>query len=123
MVVFDTDWETLVIDADDWRTTRALIHVHGAEHRHSWIGRMLPGLMAEAGLGNVTVEPRTQVIRDLALAEQIHTLQKTAAFAIEQNQVTSQSVEAWFADLRNRDVEGRFFLAVTAFIVQGRKPE
>ena len=121
IVVFDTDWKTLIIDADDWRTTRSLMHVYGAEHRHGWIGRMLPGLMLEVGLRDVTIEPTTQIIRNLALAEQVHTLRKTAAFAIEQNQVTPQAVEAWFADLRNRDAEGRFFLAVTAFIVRGRK--
>ena len=123
MVVYDTDWETLIIDADDWQTTRALMQVHCAEHRHGWIGRMLPGLMQEAGLRDITVEPRTLMIRDLALAEQMHTLRKTAGFAIAQNQVTPDAVEAWFADLQNRDAEGRFFTAVTSFIVQGRKPQ
>ena len=85
LVVYDTDWETLIIDADDWQTTRALMQVHCAEHRHGWIGRMLPGLMQEAGLREITVEPRTLMIRDLALAEQMHTLRKTAGFAIAQN--------------------------------------
>ena len=122
LVVYDTDWETLIIDADDWRTTRALMQVHCAEHRHGWIGRMLPGLMQEAGLRDVTVEPTTLMIRDLALAEQMHTLRKTAGFAIAQNRVTPDAVEAWFADLQNRDAEGRFFTAVTSFIVRGRKP-
>jgi ubiquinone/menaquinone biosynthesis C-methylase UbiE len=122
IVVFDTDWETLIIDADDWKTTRALMHVHCAEHRHGWIGRMLPGLMREAGLCDINVEARTLMIRDFALAEKMHTLRKTAGFAIAQSQVTAEAAEAWFADLQIRDAEGRFFSAVTSFIVQGRKP-
>jgi ubiquinone/menaquinone biosynthesis C-methylase UbiE len=122
IVVFDTDWETMIIDADDWRTTRSLMNVHSAEHRHGWIGRMLPGLMQEAGLGDIAIEPRTLMMRDLALAEQMHTLRKTAGFALAQNEVTPEAVEAWFADLQKRDAEGRFFCAVTAFIVRGRKP-
>jgi ubiquinone/menaquinone biosynthesis C-methylase UbiE len=121
-IVYDTDWETLIVDADDWRTTRALMQVHCAEHRHGWIGRMLPGLMREAGLHDITVVPHTLMIRDLALAEQSHTLRKTADIAIAGNHVTPEAVDAWFADLRRRDTEGRFFCAVTSFIVQGRKP-
>jgi ubiquinone/menaquinone biosynthesis C-methylase UbiE len=121
-IVYDTDWETLIIDADDWQTTRALMQVHCAEHRHGWIGRMLPGLMGEAGLRDITIVPQTLMIGDLALAERSHTLRKTADIAIDQKHVTPEAVNAWFADLQQRDVEGRFFCAVTSFIVQGRKP-
>jgi ubiquinone/menaquinone biosynthesis C-methylase UbiE len=120
-VVYDTDWETLIIDADDWKTTRSLMQVHCAEHRHGWIGRMLPGLMGEAGLGEITVVPQTLMIRDLTLAEKSHTLHKTAELAVAQNHVMPEEVEAWFDDLQRRDAQGRFFCAVTSFIVKGRK--
>ena len=76
LVVYDADWETLIIDADDWRTTRTLMNVHCAEHRHGWIGRMLPGLMREAGLSNIQVVPQTLMARQLALAEEMQTLRK-----------------------------------------------
>jgi hypothetical protein len=49
-------------------------------------------------------------------------MRKTAGFAIAQNQVASEAVEAWFADLQNRNAERRFFSAVASVIVQGRKP-
>jgi ubiquinone/menaquinone biosynthesis C-methylase UbiE len=120
-VVYDTDWETLIIDADDWQTTRSLMQVHCAEHRHGWIGRMLPGLMGEAGLGEISVVPQTLVIRDLTLAEKSHTLRKTAELAIAQKHVSPEALEAWFSDLQRRDAQGRFFCAVTSFIVKGRK--
>jgi ubiquinone/menaquinone biosynthesis C-methylase UbiE len=121
-VVYDTDWETLIVDADDWETTRALMRVHGTRLRHSWIGRMLPGLMREAGLYDISIVPRTLMFRDLALTEKSHTLRRTADIAIAEKRVTPEAVEAWFADLQQRDAEGRFFCAVTSFIVQGRKP-
>jgi hypothetical protein len=122
MVVFDTDWATLIIDADDWKTTRALMNEFCAEHRHGWIGRMLPGLMREAGLDDIEVVPVTRVLRDFASAERLHTLTRTASVAVIQGLVSTPDVEAWFADLRSRDAAGRFFCAVTAFIVRGRKP-
>lgn len=122
MVLYDADWETLIIDADDWQSTRALMQAHCARHRHGWIGRMLPGLMQEAGLRDIRVVPQTLMIRDLALAEQTHTLRRTADLAIAEGRVTTEAVETWFADLRARDAEGRFFCALTTFIVAGRKP-
>jgi ubiquinone/menaquinone biosynthesis C-methylase UbiE len=122
IVVYDTDWETLIIDAQDWQTTRALLNVHCAEHRHGWIGRMLPGLMRASGLRDIQVVPTTLMFRDLALAERLHTLRRTADFAIAEGRVTTETVEAWFDDLRRRDAQERFFCSVTSFIVQGRKP-
>ncbi|MGO8951634.1 MAG: methyltransferase domain-containing protein [Ktedonobacterales bacterium] len=121
LVVYDTDWETLIIDADDWRTTRILMNVHCALNRHGWIGRMLPGLMREAGLTDIQVFPQTLMIHSLPLAERMHTLRRTANTAIVSGEATADAVEAWFADLEKRDGERRFFCAVTSFIVQGRK--
>jgi ubiquinone/menaquinone biosynthesis C-methylase UbiE len=121
-VVYDTDWETLIFDADDWETTRALMQVHCAEHRHGWIGRMLPGLMGESGLCDISIVPQTLMFRDFAVAERMHTLRRTADIAITQQRVTPQAVDAWFTDLQRRDAHGRFFCAVTSFIVRGRKP-
>jgi ubiquinone/menaquinone biosynthesis C-methylase UbiE len=122
MVVFDTDWETLIIDADDRQTTRALMNEYCAEHRHGWIGRMLPGLMRESGLADIEVVPATLVRRDFASAERFHTLTRTASIAVMQGKVSPAAADSWLADLRARDAEGRFFCAVTAFIVRGCKP-
>jgi ubiquinone/menaquinone biosynthesis C-methylase UbiE len=122
MVVFDTDWETLIIDAEDWQTTRTLMNEYCAQHRHGWIGRMLPGLMHEAGLADIEVVPATLVRRDFASAERFHTLTRTASIAVMQGKVSPVAADSWLADLRARDAEGRFFCAVTAFIVRGRKP-
>ena len=122
MVIFDTDWETLIIDADDHQTTRTLLNEYCSEHRHGWIGRMLPGLMREAGLDDIEVVPATLMLRDFASADRLHTITRTAAIAATQGRVTHATVEAWLADLRARDAQGRFFSAVTAFIVRGRKP-
>jgi ubiquinone/menaquinone biosynthesis C-methylase UbiE len=122
MVVFDTDWETLIIDAQDWHTTRTLMNEYCAEHRHGWIGRMLPGLMREAGLVDIKVVPATLVRRDFASAERFHTLTRTASIAVMQGKLSPAAADSWLADLRERDAEGRFFCAVTAFIVRGRKP-
>ena len=57
IVVFDPDWETLIVDADDTTTTRAILQAKCDLLRHGWIGRQLAGLMRGAGLGGIAVEP------------------------------------------------------------------
>ena len=53
IVVFDTDWETLTVDADDIATTRAILQAKCDLLRHGWIGRQLAGLAhGRAGRGH-----------------------------------------------------------------------
>lgn len=122
VVIYDSDWETLILDADDWQTTRGVVETHCASLRHGRIGRMLPGLMSEASLRDITVEPATLILRDLASTERMHSLERFAQAATNQGRATPEAVAHWFDDLRRRDSEGRFFCAVTSFIVKGRKP-
>jgi hypothetical protein len=42
IVVFDFDWDTLVIDHPDKETTRTFVQSHPDSIRNGWIGRQLP---------------------------------------------------------------------------------
>jgi ubiquinone/menaquinone biosynthesis C-methylase UbiE len=120
VVVFDTDWETLIVDAADVTTTRAIVQTHCAQLRHGWIGRQLAGLMRQAGLGEITVEPNTLVHRDGYEALALHEFQPIAEQALRQGTITQAQCDAWFADIFERHSAGRFFCAVTQFTVRGR---
>jgi ubiquinone/menaquinone biosynthesis C-methylase UbiE len=120
VVVFDTDWETLIVDAADATTTRAIVRTHCAQLRHGWIGRQLAGLMRQAGLGEIAIEPNTLIHTDAHEALALHQFQSIAERALRAGTITPAQCDAWFADIMQRHSAGRFFCAVTQFTVRGR---
>ncbi|MGO8947747.1 MAG: methyltransferase domain-containing protein [Ktedonobacterales bacterium] len=122
IVIFDTDWETLTVDADDTTATRAILRTKCNLLRHGWIGRQLAGLMHQAGLRNIMVEPASLILTDGPLAIALHGLRRAAEVAQQRDQLTREQCDAWFDDVLRRHAERRFFSSVTAFIVCGSKP-
>jgi ubiquinone/menaquinone biosynthesis C-methylase UbiE len=122
IVVFDTDWETLIVDSDDIATTRTILQAKCDLLRHGWIGRQLVGLMHAAGLGQITVEPASLILTHGPLAITLHGLRRAAEEARQRGRITKEQVDAWFDDVERRHAAGQFFSSVTAFIVCGRKP-
>jgi ubiquinone/menaquinone biosynthesis C-methylase UbiE len=121
IVLYDTDWETLIVDASDADTTRAILHAKRADVRQGWIGRQLMALMREASLHDITVIPSTLILTDGPLAIALHELRPAATLALQHGEITQAQHDAWFAELLLRHQEQRFFSAVTAFTVCGRK--
>jgi ubiquinone/menaquinone biosynthesis C-methylase UbiE len=122
VVIFDTDWETLIVDAGDVATTRAILQEKCRLMRHGWIGRQLSGLMREAGLEDITALPRSLILTDGPQAISLHGLQAAAESALRLCRITQEQCDAWFADILHKHADGRFFSSVTAFIVVGQKP-
>jgi ubiquinone/menaquinone biosynthesis C-methylase UbiE len=120
VAVFDTDWETLIVDAADIATTRAILQAKCAQLRHGWIGRQLTGLMRLAGLDVIAVEPNTLIHTDGREALALHEFQAAAERALRAGMITQPKCDAWFADILHRHSAGRFFCAVTQFTVRGR---
>jgi hypothetical protein len=85
--------------------------------RNGWIGRQLSGLAQQCGLVDVMIQPTTPVFTDLALASELFGLQRAA-----ERVVSPVEAAAWIRDLEQRAVAGRFFSAITVFVVSGRKP-
>src|SRR5262245_4250421 len=50
IVVFDFDWDTLMIDHPDKQTTRTIVLSYADSIRNGWIGRQLPRLFKEQQL-------------------------------------------------------------------------
>jgi ubiquinone/menaquinone biosynthesis C-methylase UbiE len=68
IVVFDFDWDTLIIDHPDKPTTRAVVLTYSDSIQNGWIGRQLPRLMREQRLEVRSIDP-VQVFAHYALAE------------------------------------------------------
>jgi hypothetical protein len=68
IVVFDFDWDTLIIDHPDRQTTRNVVLTYSDSIQNGGIGRQLPRLFAEQHLEVLSIDP-VQVFVHYALAE------------------------------------------------------
>jgi ubiquinone/menaquinone biosynthesis C-methylase UbiE len=122
VVVYDPDWETLIVDAPDRAITRKLLNFHCDSRGSRWVGRQLRRLLLDAGLINGRVFPETMVFTDYEMANQVFTLEEIAMHAALSGAVSSEQVSQWLSDLLMADKRGSFFAAATGFCVSGEKP-
>lgn len=119
VVAADFDWDTLMIDSPEREVTRTIARTFSDSVRHGWIGRQLPRLGKELGLGDVSVEAMP-VFVPYAFAELLLGGHCTKLQA--EGVLTPGQVEAWWEELRDAEARGVFLLGFTAFIVAGTKP-
>ncbi len=117
----EPDWATLVIDAPDRALTRRLLNFYCDHHRNGWIGRQLAGLFHQAGLLEVGIMPTTLVVTDYAVLREAVWLSAKLERARQAGVVSESEVADWLAPLEEASNAGRFFSAVTLFVVWGRK--
>jgi ubiquinone/menaquinone biosynthesis C-methylase UbiE len=119
VVVSDADYDTLLVAAPDRGLTRRILHHFADDLPHGAIGRDLPALFRDAGLGAVTVHPGTAVAGDYD--EEVLRLAEKAERAASAGVVTAAEAAAWVRSLEAAHRAGRFFCAVTIVTVRGRK--
>ena len=121
LVVVDPDWETLVVDSSDRRVTRKIWQVAVDGVVNGWIGRQLVGLFKQQGLTEIGVEPVNLTSTNLEGANRAWGFRMHAARAVSDGVVSADEAEHWLSDLEARDRSGRFFGALSGFMVRGRK--
>lgn len=118
VAVFDYDIETYIVDHPDRRSTRTLINYWTDEHhQQGWCGRQTRRRFLDRGLKDVTVVPHTvrnpyEVFRSVIIGPVTEAVEKG---------LVDVSVDEWFAPLAEADREGRFFAALTGYVVSGTK--
>ena len=122
VVVFEPDFGTALVDHPDRVLTRRLLEANCDTYQQGWMGRRLPGLFRAAGLIEISIEPVPVLLPDYAQGNLILALEGTVARAVDHGLVTPDAGATWLADLRAADTIGRFFGALTGFLVSGRKP-
>jgi ubiquinone/menaquinone biosynthesis C-methylase UbiE len=122
VVAFEPDFETALVDGAAPCLTRRLMNHFCDGFRQGWMGRRVPALFREAGLREVAVEPVTVLLTDYAQGNTILALEGTVARAADAGLVTPEEGSAWLARLRAASQAGRFFGAITCFLVHGQKP-
>ena len=122
VLLFDPDFETAIVDAPDRLLTRRLLNSFCDGYRDGWMGRRLPRMFREAELTEIAVEPVIVLLTDLSQANAVLALEDTVTRAGAAGPVSTAEGAAWIDALREASVAGRFFAAVSGFMVAGRKP-
>jgi len=118
IVVFDFDWDTLIIDHPDKETTRTVVLTYSDSIRNGWIGRQLPRLFREQRLDLVSIDPLHVAVHyalaELFLGSHLVALQTDGALRPDQAQ-------QWWEYLQRADTDGTLLVGFTAFVVSGAK--
>jgi hypothetical protein len=118
IVVFDFDWDTLIIDHPDKETTRTIVLSYSDSIRNGWIGRQLPRLFKEQHLELLSLDP-VQVFPHYALAELFLGSHLTA---LQTNgTLTADQARQWWEYLQHADERGTLLISFTAFVIVGAR--
>jgi SAM-dependent methyltransferase len=101
---------------------RAVLAEIADEVRNPHMGRQLYALFGRSGLTAVQVVPFNGVFTDFAQADALVHLQAGLDRAIAKNAVEADAAARWIRDLREASAAGRFFAALTGFVVAGGRP-
>ncbi|WP_328890978.1 methyltransferase domain-containing protein [Streptomyces sp. NBC_00316] len=110
----EPDWDTLVVDAEDIRTSRAFTRYTTEEVvRHATIGRSLARLADKAGFSIETVAATTPVFREFEDADHTLGLGRNMQQAIDAGRIDQDRGRRWFTSLS----EGPFYASFTLVTV------
>jgi SAM-dependent methyltransferase len=118
IVVFDFDWDTLVIDHPDREVTRTVVQTYADAIQNGRVGRHLPRLLREQHVEVLSVDP-LRITVHYALAELFlggHLVELQARGAL-----TPGQAEGWWEHLRRADGAGTLLIGFTAFVVVGTR--
>jgi ubiquinone/menaquinone biosynthesis C-methylase UbiE len=119
VVVSDTDYDSLVVEAPDLGLTRRILAHHADRMESGRIGRRLPGLFLDAGLGPVAVTPYAAVATEYD--EEVLKLHDKAERAAAAGVIAPADVARWVESLIEAARAGRFVCAQIILTVCGRK--
>lgn len=124
VVVFEPDWDTLVIDSSDRHVTREIVRCNAdVAVRNGWIGRRLWAMFVNVGLATVEVRGIVAVVTSFPIANEVVFLTRSAEKAVDAGSITGQQATQWLDLLKDADQAGRFFASLNGYIVAGRKPQ
>lgn len=122
IAIADGDHETQVLDTPYPDVARRFFRFRNSGMRQPDIGHRLYGLFKQADLTDIQVEPLTRVTTNYETIQPVARFIEGMRLAQEHDIVTAEEAEQWIAYLEEAMQTGRFFHAMTWFIVVGCKP-
>jgi ubiquinone/menaquinone biosynthesis C-methylase UbiE len=122
VVLFDTDWGTLVISPGDFEVITNLMTQSVRRINNGLAGRSLYHLMSSAGVTDLTFEVVPVYTGDYELFRSIAKLDKVLAGAVDSGLVTQNERDSLLDDLQQAHQDDCFLGGLNMFMVSGRKP-
>jgi ubiquinone/menaquinone biosynthesis C-methylase UbiE len=119
VVVSDTDYDSLFVEAPDLELTRRILAHHADRMESGRVGRRLPGLFLDAGLEAVVVTPYGAVATEYD--EDVLKLRDKADRAVAAGVISADDAARWVASLIEAARLGRFVCGQIVLTVSGRK--
>lgn len=119
LVLFELDWDTLVIDGAEQELTRRIVRSYSDGVANGLVGRMLPRLMRDAGFADVVTVPHAI---DVPFDFFGWVLSGHLDAALAAGSFSPEELIAWWDALDEAHAHGRFFAAILGFVVAGTKP-
>jgi ubiquinone/menaquinone biosynthesis C-methylase UbiE len=119
VVVFEVDFETITIDADDRLLARKISHTWCDSFQNGWLGRCMPRIFTELSLKEISVTPYVMLLTPGMLLPLLGAA--TTERAVQNGTVSAAEAKTWLAHLDDLQRSGRFFSTMTGYLVAGRK--
>ncbi len=119
MVLFDIDWDTLVVDGADRELTRRIVRSYSDGVPNGTVGRALPRLMRDAGL--VDVRPTPHAI-EIPFDFFGWVLSGHLDAALTAGLFTPDELIGWWDQIDAAHAGGHFYAAILGFVAAGTKP-
>jgi len=120
VLVYEVDFETLVIAAPDRGLARKIAHTWTDSFRNGWLGRYVPAFFRNADLVDIQVMPATLQFTDHWVQQFIGPT--TVELGRKNGTITEEEGAAWLAWLDAELRAKKLFSCLTGFIVSGKKP-
>ena len=123
IVIADTDWATLSIDAPDREVERALVRFTGDSLHNGYAGRQLRRVMTAAGIVDVHVEAWPLVWTDYGVFRATSlSLLDMPRRAVQSGVISCEELALLHTSLLEADRRGEFFASGTLMLAHGRRP-
>lgn len=121
IVIFEPDWELFIIEGQGKILTRTILNFWTDTFMNGWIGRSLFRICSDSGVREITIHPRTLILHDLAICNQIFAVRDTVTRAGASGIISPDDAEAWIMYIEEADRAGRFFCSFTGYLIHGKK--
>ncbi len=120
-VLFEPDWELFTIDNSARNLTRSILNYWADQFMNGWIGRELYRICTNSGACEVTILPRTMILHDLRICDQIFSIRETVSRACDAGVIPKNEGLQWLHELEDADRNGTFFSSFTGYLIAGKK--
>ncbi|MEV7010247.1 methyltransferase domain-containing protein [Streptosporangium sp. NPDC051022] len=119
IVLIGQDWDAFLIDSDDPRLTRTIVHARADQVTNPRAARRYRNLLLDAGFEHVALEIHTGVFTDATMLPLLTGIAESARAA---RAITAEEEAGWADEQRRRAEAGRMFLALPIFVASAVRP-